>query len=126
MTTGRSVPEWIGASPDAKVPDRVRLRIFERAGGVCHISGRKIAAGESWEIEHIKALCNGGEHRESNMAPALTDPHKGKTAQDRREKAAIDRKRKRHLGIRKTKGRPMAGTKASGLRKRMDGTVERR
>jgi 5-methylcytosine-specific restriction protein A len=97
----RSVPEWIGSSDDAKVPDRVRVRIFEAHGGICYLSGRKIMSGEAWELEHKKALCNGGEHRESNMAPALVAPHKLKTKADRAEKKSIDSKRKKHLGIRK-------------------------
>jgi 5-methylcytosine-specific restriction protein A len=96
----RAVKEWIGKTDDARVPPRVRLRIFGRDGGVCHISGRKIAAGERWDLEHKVALCNGGQHRESNLAPALVEPHKLKTAADRAEKKIIDRKRKKHLGIR--------------------------
>jgi 5-methylcytosine-specific restriction endonuclease McrA len=97
----RSVPEWIGKTDDAAVPPRVRARIFLRDDGVCHLSGRKIRPGEKWELEHVVALCNGGEHRESNMAPALVEPHKIKTAADRRVKAKDDRVRKRHLGIKK-------------------------
>lgn len=78
----RALPEWIGASDDAKVPPRVRVRIFERCGGVCHLSGRKIMAGEAWELDHVIALINGGEHRESNLAPALKAAHRAKTAED--------------------------------------------
>lgn len=95
----RSTPEWIGSSPDAKIPPRVKLRIFERAKGRCHISGRLIRAGEAWDADHIIALCNGGEHREANLAPALTAPHKAKTAEDVAEKATVYRKRAKHLGI---------------------------
>jgi 5-methylcytosine-specific restriction enzyme A len=109
----RSVKEWIGKTDDAKVPPRVRVRIFERHNGVCHLSGRKIQAGERWEVEHVKALCNGGEHRESNMAPALVEPHKVKTKADRAEKKIIDRKKKKDIGIRKprkmTRWRNMRG-----------------
>jgi 5-methylcytosine-specific restriction endonuclease McrA len=123
---GREPDEWIGSTPDAKIPDRVRLRVFERHGGICHISGRKIRAGECWECDHIIALCNGGEHRESNLAPALAQPHRAKTAADVAERAKIDRIRKRHLGLTKPKGRPMPGSRASGIKKRMDGTVVRR
>lgn len=96
----RTVPEWIGKTPDTKVPPRVRLRIFERDGGRCHISGRKIAAGEPWELEHKVALCNGGEHRETNLAPALKDKHREKTREDLAEKAVIYRKASKHAGIR--------------------------
>lgn len=97
----RSVPEWIGKSDDAKVPPRVRLRIFEREGGICHLSKRKIQPGEKWELDHIVALINGGEHRESNLAPALVQPHREKTRQDVAAKAKSARVRSKHLGIRK-------------------------
>ena len=97
----RSVEEWIGKTDDSAIPPRVRLRVFEKYSGVCYLSGVKIRPGDKWEIEHVQALCNGGEHRESNMAPALVAAHKGKTAADRREKAKNDRVRKRHLGIKK-------------------------
>lgn len=97
----RSVEEWIGSSPDAKIPPRVRARVFEAHHGVCHLSKRRIRAGESWECDHIIALCNGGEHRETNLAPALSEPHKIKTKADVREKAKVARLRKRHLGIKK-------------------------
>ncbi len=98
--TGRSVPEWIGSSPDAKVPPRVRARIFLAHDGRCHRTGRKIAPGELWELEHVKALCNGGEHRESNMAPILAGkPHREKTAADVAEKSKVARIRAKHLGL---------------------------
>lgn len=97
----RTVPEWIGKTPDARVPPRVRQRIFEREGKRCHISGRVIREGELWDLDHVKALINGGEHRESNLKPALRDKHREKTAQDVREKSTINRLRKSASGIRK-------------------------
>jgi len=95
----RSTPEWIGKDHDAKVPPRVRQRVFDRHGGICHLTGRKIAAGEKWELEHVKALILGGEHRETNLAPALAEPHKKKTAAEMKVKAKINAVRKKHLGI---------------------------
>ena len=100
----RAVPEWIGKTDDAKVPPRVRLRIFERHNGICHISGRKIMPGEKWELEHLKALIHGGEHREANLAPALVKPHKEKTAAEMAVKAKTDAVRKKHIGITKPAG----------------------
>lgn len=94
----RRVPEWVGKTPDAKVPPRVRLRVFMDYEGRCWLSGRKIAPGEPWELEHKVALCNGGEHRESNLAPALKDKHREKTAADVAEKSAIYRKASKHTG----------------------------
>lgn len=105
----RSVPEWIGKTDDAKVPPRVRLRIFEREGGICHLSKRKIQPGEKWELDHIVALINGGEHRESNLAPALVQPHREKTRQDVAAKAKSARVRSKHLGIRKAPTMRSAG-----------------
>ncbi len=110
----RSVPEWIGKTDDQKVPPRVRLRVFKDHNGVCHISGRKIQPGEEWELEHIQSLESGGEHRESNMAPALVEPHKEKTAQESGVRKKVNRTRKKHLGIRDQNRRPIPGSKRSG------------
>lgn len=95
----RSVPEWIGKTPDTAVPPRVRLRVFEKYKGVCYLSGRKIGPADKWDLEDIVALINGGENRESNKAPALKDAHKIKTAKDVAEKSKVARIRSKHLGI---------------------------
>lgn len=91
---------WIGKTDDSRPPPYVRLRIFEDHGGLCYLSNRKIMPGEKWHVEHIVAICNGGENRESNMAPALVSPHKIKTKQDRATKAKNDHVRMKHIGIR--------------------------
>lgn len=105
--TGRSVPEWIGKTPDTKIPTRVRMRVFLAHEGVCHISKRKIMVGETWEVEHVKPLhlAQPGENlnRESNLAPALQQPHREKTAREMTAKAKADRTRAKHLGIHKSK-----------------------
>lgn len=109
----RKTEEWIGSSDDAKVPPRVKLRVFHKYEGRCYLSGRQIRSGEAWDLEHITALCNGGEHRESNFAPALREPHKIKTKADRREKKKVDATRKKHLGIKKS-GWTIPGRKFDG------------
>ena len=111
--TGRSVPEWIGSTPDTPIPPRVRLRVFEAHGGVCYLSKRKIRAGEKWQADHVVALINGGENRESNLAPALADAHAVKTRADVAVKSKVARQRAKHLGIfpkspRKLQGRGFA------------------
>lgn len=88
--TGRKVKEWAGKTPDLKVPASVRLRIFRNADGICHISGRKIAPGEPWHLEHIIPLHAGGRHAEDNLRPALVDPHKEKTKREMGAKAKAD------------------------------------
>jgi 5-methylcytosine-specific restriction endonuclease McrA len=109
----RSVEEWIGKTPDTKIPPRVKLRVFLAHGGICHISKRKILPGEPWECDHVKALINDGENRESNLAPALTDKHREKTAEDVDEKSKVNRMRLKHLG-QWPKGQPIGGRKFNG------------
>ena len=121
----RSVAEWVGRTDDEPVPVRVRLRVFEAHGGICHISGRKITPADKWDCDHVVALCNGGAHRESNLAPALANKHREKTAADVAEKSKTARIRAKHLGIAKS-SRPMAGSKASPWQRKMDGTTVRR
>lgn len=103
--TGRSVPEWVGATADTPVPDRVRLRVFAKYNGMCHRSERKIRAGDRWDLDHVIALANWNPtpeaphgNRESNLAPILADkPHKEKTAEDVAEKSMVARKRAKHF-----------------------------
>lgn len=121
----RKNKEWIGATDDAKIPDRVKLRIWSREDGRCYLTGRQIRPGDKYEFEHVVALCNGGEHRESNIALALKEPHKAKTARDRSLKAKGDRVTKRHAGIRSSY-RPLPCGRNSPWRKKINGTVERR
>lgn len=122
--TRRALPEWVGATPDAKVPPRVRLRIFEAHGGVCALTGRKIRPGDKWDLDHKQALANGGEHRETNLQPVLHDAHVEKTKADVAQKAKDDRVRKRHLGIWESRSK-IPGSRGTGLRRRVDGTTYR-
>jgi len=110
----RKIVEWIGKTDDAQIPPRVRLRIFNRYGGHCHVSGIKIRPGDAWHCDHIVALCNGGQHVELNLAPVLTEPHKEKTKLDIKEKSKVAKKRMHHLGIR--------GKKRTIAYRKFDGT----
>jgi 5-methylcytosine-specific restriction endonuclease McrA len=113
----RSVPEWIGKTEDSKIPDRVKLRIFEREGGRCYLTGRKLSAGE-YDFEHVipLALWTGEGHgnRESNIRLAYRPAHRDKTRQDVAQKAKSDRVRKKHLGIRKAPTMRSAGFAKAG------------
>ncbi|MCM5558516.1 HNH endonuclease [Pleomorphomonas sp. JP5] len=117
--TGRTTDEWIGATPDTAIPPRVRVRVFERAGGRCEICGRKLGPADRWQADHTIALVNGGENRERNLRVACDWCHGEKTKTDVAEKAIIHRKRAKHIGAKPKK--PW-----SKWRKRMDGTVELR
>lgn len=113
----RSVPLWVGASDDAAIPPRVKIRIFERAGGRCHWTGRKILPGDEYDFDHIVALCNGGSHSEDNLAPILRGkPHKEKTAQDVARKAKTARMKAKHLGVHPPSPTPLRSRNTFGKR----------
>lgn len=104
-----------------------RARIFLAAEGRCHICNFKIdATKQKWEAEHVKPLWLGGADDETNMRPAHVACHARKSADEAPDRARSTSLRAAHLGIkRKPKGRPLPGTRASGIRKRMSGQVER-
>ena len=118
----REVDEWVGKTDDSDIPKRVQLRVFERCGGVCHISGRKIRAGDKWETDHVIALVNGGENRESNLAPALKDEHRKKTSADVAQKSKDRRVRAKHFGLHKPRS-IVPGSKESKWKKKLNGEV---
>jgi 5-methylcytosine-specific restriction protein A len=124
----RALPEWIGKSPDSAVPPRVRLRVFDRYEGRCQCGcNRKIMAGERWDCEDTIALINGGERRESNLKPWLTEHHKGKTAQDVAEKSKVYRKRAKHLGIKSSRQKiQSAGFRRPAPQRTASRPIERR
>jgi 5-methylcytosine-specific restriction enzyme A len=121
----RATPEWIGKTDDDPVPDRVRLRVFERFGGICCECTVKIR-GRRWICDHRKALINGGENRESNLGPIHEACDKTKTKADVAEKSNNNRVRSKHLGIKKRKGRPIPGSRDSGIKMKIGGGWERR
>lgn len=118
----RSIPEWIGKTDDTPVPPRVRVRVFTQYGGRCQCGCNQIIRpGERWDLEDTKALINGGENRESNKKPWLTEHHRGKTRADVAEKSMVYRKRAKHLGVRKRS--TFACSRDSKFKKKIDGSV---
>ncbi|WP_312619141.1 HNH endonuclease signature motif containing protein [Agrobacterium pusense] len=98
----RRVDEWIGATDDQRAPPRVRERIFTR-DSTCHLCKCEIQTGQKWDLDHVKALINGGENRETNLRPAHRKCHVEKTALDLAEKAKVAAIRKKHIGITRPK-----------------------
>lgn len=123
----RQVEEWVGATADSPIPLRVKLRIFERHKGICHISGRKIMPGDAFDYDHIIALVNwtgdGHGNRESNIAPALRDKHKEKTAADVAEKSRARKVKAKHIGLKPEAKHKIPGSKGTRFKKKLDGTV---
>lgn len=103
-----------------------RVKLFDEHKGKCCLCGLSIWAerGDKWIAEHIKPLWLGGADDATNIAPAHERCAIAKTVKEAPVKAKSDRVRARHLGIKKST-RPIPGSKASGIRKRMNGNVER-
>ena len=88
----------------------------------CHICQGEIdLAISTWEAEHPVPFALGGR----DVWPVHWRCHKVKTARDVSERAKGKRIRERNLGIKRS-ARPMMGSKASGFKRKMDGSVERR
>lgn len=119
----REVKEWIGKTDDTPAPPRVKLRVFLRFGGTCQQCFTKIVSGP--EFDHRVALINGGSNSEGNLVPLHPRCHALKTRDDVALKSADRKTQLHHYGIKKPR-RPMPGSRASGLKKKFDGTVERR
>lgn len=107
----RTTQEWVGRNDDDVPPDYVRVRVFDRCRGICHMCGRVIRAGERWILEHLKAIINGGLNRESNLGLTCCLCLPKKNAADLAEKSETYHMRKKHVlpsepsrGFRKPEG----------------------
>ena len=115
--------------PRRRLTDQQRAALFLARGGKCECCGRRIRAGEIWHLDHRIALENGGDNSDGNLSVLCTWCHKDKTKEDHAKAA-----KSRHVATahvvptihRQKKWKPLPGSRRSGWRKRMDGTVERR
>ena len=121
----RSVPEWRGKTGDTPVPMRVQLRVLERQGGRCAITGHKFRPGDAKELDHRIAIANGGENRESNLQWILASAHKSKTACDMAQKSKDRRVRAKHEGLHRPKT-TLPGSRGSKWKRKIGGEVVRR
>ena len=96
----RTRPEWVGKNDDQRAPDHVADRVCrkydDRCQGPC---GLKLGGKLKAQMDHIVALINGGENRESNLQPLCQFCHRLKTKLDVQAKAVTARIRKRSLGL---------------------------
>lgn len=113
-------------------PAKVKVAAYERSGGLCeavHDGQRcnaRLTVGK-FAYDHVLPDALGGEPVLSNIEAICKPCHAAKTfKQDVPAISRAVRLNKAHVGAKQKSPRPMPGSKASGLRKRMDGTVERR
>ncbi len=107
-----------------KRPLSVRKKAFVRCcrDGVRHCEGCGIEINARTGIiyEHVIPAGLGGEPTLDNAKADIKTE-----TEDKPRMAKADRVLKAHHGLKK-KGRPMPGSKASGFKKRLDGSVVRR
>lgn len=103
---------------------KVKRAAFERAKGHCEDCGQKLFPGNI-EYDHAREDFFEGEPTLDNCVVLCRGCHRVKTAAMRPIVDKTRRQAAKNAGI-KAKSSPLPGSKASGWRKRMDGTVERR
>jgi 5-methylcytosine-specific restriction protein A len=97
----RTVAEWIGKTDDTAIPPRVKVAVALAFGGRCAKCTRKLIPSH-WDCDHVLALINGGQNRQTNLQPLCDDPcHPDKTKRDVATKSKSARIRKKNLGIAK-------------------------
>ena len=109
------------------IPERIKKLARARAAGLCENCHTATGPSNPPDVDHRKADSEGGEPTlENAWVLGRKCCHDTKTALEAKRRAKANRQRARHLDTKVRKGRPLPGTKASGIRKRMDGTVEKR
>jgi len=97
--------------------------IAERANGRCECCDAVLKLGEG-DADHIIAVELGGESVIENGQWLCRPCHKEKTAKDIRVIRKVQRIRDRRSGAMRASHRPLPGSRASGVRIRMNRTVE--
>ena len=107
---------------------RTKLDIWECSKGFCEACGVKLGPHVGVHYDHIIPDAMGGEPTAENGQALCTNCHCVKTSKtDVLAIAKTKRVREKHFGMRDPKrGRPMAGTKASGWKHKISGEWERR
>lgn len=119
---------WEPAEERNRLTRKQIAELFLRQDGRCPECGQKLHVKGNMPVkiidEHVNPLWRGGKNELTNRELWCVPCAKEKTAAEAPERAKGLRVRDRHIGAKKSK-RPMAGSRESGWRKRMDGTVER-
>jgi 5-methylcytosine-specific restriction protein A len=121
----RTVTEWIGRNDDADPPTSCKLRILDKQDGRCNTCGVRFDVKTKAQYDHRTPLWLSGENRETNLQALCSPCHGKKTATEATIRGKVNRLRAAKVETTK-KNRPLMGSKASGWKKKMDGTVERR
>jgi 5-methylcytosine-specific restriction protein A len=117
-----------------KFPASVKRDALKRGGGLCEGEGKLYGLAEGIRcnrdlaygvhFDHVNPDGNGGKPTLENCAAVCPECNMHKAwKSDTPRIAKMKRQRDRNAGIKTRKGRPMPGTRASGIRKHMNGDV---
>jgi 5-methylcytosine-specific restriction endonuclease McrA len=81
--------------------------------------------GGDIEYHHVKEAFLGGDNSPDNVAVLCRKCHAERTKEQRPMVDKVRRLYLRNIGHRRKVSKPMPGSRASGIRKRMNGHVER-
>lgn len=104
----------------------VRRIAYNRCGGLCEACGLPFKGSGDIEYHHGQEAFLGGAANPDNCRVVHRACHRDITVAQRPVIDKVRRLADARMGIRRKVSRPLPGTRASGLRKRMDGTVEKR
>ncbi len=104
---------------------KTKAQGFQRAGGKCEICGLPLQVGK-FRYDHKLPCALGGDNSLENLVVQCIACDKPKTADDVRRIRKADRQHRNHIGARAPSRNPIPGSKASGFKRHMDGTVTRR
>lgn len=91
---------------------------------LCHICKQRISPGrDPWEADHIKRHAEGGEESAENLWPAHEVCHAAKSRKDASEVAKGKRVAAKHYGVQKRSARPIAGSRSTRWKKKINGEV---
>ena len=107
------------------ISTRERTALFLAAGGKCAHCETKIQPGQRWDLDHVRPLELLGADEPSNWQVLCAPCHRAKTAADVTRIRTAQRQQARHLGAKAPSRNPLPGSRASGIRKRMSGKVEK-
>lgn len=79
--------------------------------------------GGAFDVDHVQPVCEGGKTEVGNGALICRPCHAVKSGGETKWSQEADRKGRKDRGSRPKTSRPMPGSKLSGFKRKMDGTV---